>query len=188
MLTKYIDFLRSKTSGKTAGLFFIVYLIFPLLIFPLSEKFQHQYSGRSVRPLDLEFGFTSQTAFSRVEKFGNMGRKLYALSAMTVDIAYPVVYSTFFTLLILYLLKRIHIEKKYILFAASLPFAAAFFDLLENLGITTLLLGYPSKWKAVAIFTSVANMVKWSFVTVTLFTVAVLFFIRMLKSIRKTYN
>ncbi len=187
MLTKYIHYLRSKVNGKTVGLVFIVYLVFPLLIFPLSEKLQHHYSGRSVRPLDLEFGFSPKSAFNRVKEYGERGRKLYAISALTVDIAYPVVYSTFLAMLIIFFQKKSHTENKYPFQPAYLPFVAASFDFLENIGIVILLLSYPSKWRRAALFTSAANMIKWSSVALTILFIAIIAFIWLFKSGRKTY-
>lgn len=155
----------------------IVYAIFPLLLFPLSDKLQHEHTGITAPPLDLEFAFSPQKAYESVESYGETGRILYAISAMTIDIAYPVVYSSLFALIILYLLNRTNQYNEKLKKIALIPFAAAGADFFENSGIATMLLTYPSRSDTLALFTSVANTSKWLLVISTILGILVLILI-----------
>ncbi len=149
----------------------MIYAVFPLLLFPLSGKLQREQSGNSTPPLDLEFAFSPQKAYESVESYGETGRKLYAISALTIDIAYPIIYSTFFAFLILYLLNKAYLYNTKLKKIALLPFGAAIADFFENSGIATMLLAYPARSDTVALFTSLANTLKWALVTATILTI-----------------
>ncbi len=174
MLKTYIHFLRQKTNGKVCLLFLFLYLIFPVLIFPLSGKLQQKYSGNATPPLDLEFGFSPEYAFNRVEEYGAPGRKIYAISAMTADIAYPVIYSTFLALLILYLGGKSGLGNNRQDRAAYFPFAAAIADILENGGIVTMLCTFPAKYNTLAVFTSAMNMIKWILIIISILIIVLI--------------
>jgi hypothetical protein len=188
MVKNFILFLQSKARGKHVLIFLIVYLIFPILIFPLSGEYQQNQSGSTAPPLDLAFGFSPGEAFNRIEAYGKTGRKLYAISAMTIDVAYPVIYSIFFSILILFLLKKTGLQTINLMNLALFPFCAALSDLFENAGIVGLLSSYPDKFKALAIFTSGANILKWSFVMVVVLIIFMLLFIWLYNALKKSFS
>lgn len=188
MPENFILYLQSKSDGKYVLILLIVYLIFPLLIFPLSGDYQQQQSGTTAPPLDLAFGFSPGEAFNRVEAYGNTGRKLYAISAMTIDVAYPVIYSIFFSILIIFLLKKTGLQTINLTNLAFLPFCAALSDLFENAGIVGLLSSYPDKYKVLAIFTSGANILKWSFVMVVVLIIFILLLIWLYNTLIKSFS
>lgn len=174
MVKRYIHFLHSKSNGKIILWLLIVYLLFPLAIFPLSGRLQQEYAGNSTPPLDLEFGFTAEQAFNRVEQYGKNGRFIYAISALTADVAYPAVYSAFLALLIIYFGNQSGLDKRWQDLMARLPLAAAIADLFENAGIVALLVSYPARNPWLAGFTSLANMTKWILITGTLLVIVLI--------------
>jgi len=177
MPTKFLLLLNSNANGKRILILLIIYAIFPLLLFPLSNKLQHEHSGSSAPPLDLEFAFSPQKAYEYVESYGETGRKLYAISALTIDIAYPIIYSTLFALIILFFLKRTYQSNTKLKKIALMPFAAAGADFFENSGIAIMLLTYPSSSHTLSLLTSVANTLKWLLVAATILSIFTLLLI-----------
>ena len=118
-------------------------------------------------PLDLMFFYTPQTAYEMVANYGDY-RSTYRVVELTVDIVYPIVYTLFFSLLLTWLFnKNLDAESK-IQKLNILPFGAGLFDLLENLGIVTMLSVYPSTPAIVAWITTIFTMAKWSFLGVSI--------------------
>jgi len=82
---------------------------------------------------------------------------------LTVDIIYPIVYTLAFGLLISWLFQRGYKPDSKMQKLNILPLGAWLFDLLENLGIVTLLSTFPAQITAVALLTTIFTMVKWIF-------------------------
>ena len=96
-----------------------------------------------------------------MEAYGEQGRIVYRIFALTADIAYPIIYSIFLGLTITFLFRRIFPLESAWQKLNLLPFAAFLFDVLENLGIATLLSTYPQRIIWLAVFTIIVNFIKW---------------------------
>ncbi len=90
-------------------------------------------------------------------------RASYRLFEMTGDIIYPIVYTLFFSLLITWLFQRGFASSNKMQNLNVVPFGAWLFDLLENIGIITMLSVYPSTPAMVAWLSAVFTLVKWTF-------------------------
>jgi hypothetical protein len=99
--------------------------------------------------------------FNKVAAYGEQGRSVYRIFALTADIAYPIIYSIFLGLAITFLFRRIFPLESGLQKLNLLPFAALVFDVLENLGIVALLSTYPQKFTWLAVITSLINFIKW---------------------------
>jgi len=141
-----------------------LYLLFVLLLFPV-------LGGEGMAaPLDLMFSYSPEQAYAKIESYGPEVRHSYAISAMTLDVAYPLTYSLMFSVWLSLLLKgRIGLA----CVLCMLPFVVLVFDLLENAGIVIMLLLFPEQLEILAIATSLATSLKWIFaVTVIFLTLA----------------
>lgn len=114
-------------------------------------------------PLDLQFFSTPAKLFRMVESYGEYGRPFYRNVELTVDIVYPVVYMLAFGLLISWLFQRGFKPDSQMQKLNVMPVGMWLFDLLENLGIVTLLSAYPAQWTAAAWLTTIFTMIKWIF-------------------------
>ena len=117
----------------------------------------------STGPIDLLFFYTPQTAYGMVAAYGEQVRAAYRVTELTVDIIYPIVYTSFFSLLITWLFKKGFPAESKIQRLNVVPFGAWLFDLFENLGIVTMLSVYPSTPTGVSWLTTIFTMVKWTF-------------------------
>ncbi|MBI5965757.1 MAG: hypothetical protein HY863_19945 [Chloroflexi bacterium] len=119
-------------------------------------------------PIDLMFFYTPQTAYKMIASYGDSVRSSYRAVELTVDIAYPMVYTLFFSLLITWLFNKAFDPKSRMQRLNVVPFGAGLFDLFENLGIVTMLSIHPATPVSVAWLTTIFTMTKWSFVGASL--------------------
>lgn len=124
-------------------------------------------------PIDLQFFSTPAKLFGMVESYGDYGRPFYRNVELTVDIIYPIIYTLAFGLLISWLFQRGFQPDSKMQKWNVMPVGMWLFDLLENLGIVTMLSVWPSQPAAVAWLTTIFTMVKWMFAGASLLLIVV---------------
>ena len=115
------------------------------------------------QPLDLMFFSSPEKTFAMIERYGEFGRPFYRNVELTVDIIYPIIYMLAFGLLISWLFQRGFKSDSKMQKLNVFPVGAWFFDLLENLGIVTMLSMWPSQPSVLAWLTTIITMIKWVF-------------------------
>jgi len=129
-----------------------LYLVFVLVLFPA-------LGGESgAAPLDLMFSYSPGQAYDLIESYDPDVRHSYAISAMTLDVAYPLTYSLLFSVWLTLLLKS---NSRRACVIRMLPFVILIFDLLENSGIVMMLVSYPQRLDMLATATSLVTSLKW---------------------------
>lgn len=151
-----------NAKGWLILVFMVLFLLFSLVVMPFGKSWLGG-NPPDVGSIDLTFGASPASLFNKVEAYGTQGRYVYRIFALTADIVYPIIYSIFLGLAITFLLRRTlplvnHLQKLNLL-----PFAALFFDVLENLGIAALLSTFPQQITWLALFTIIVNFIKWVF-------------------------
>ena len=146
-------FFSKRPSVKIALILFVHIIIFNIYVMPELTGDEKEV------PIDLQFAYSPERAYELIESYSDETRKQYVIGEMTKDVAYPMIYTLFMsiTLMLLY-------PANWKL--AWLPYAIFAVDMLENTGIITLLLNYPSKLIMVAWATSLFSTVKWILVLV----------------------
>ena len=125
--------------------------------------------GRSesgTRPLDLRFYYSPIEADAIIGGFTAADRKAYVVTALTLDMAYPAVYSLLMAVTLALLIRYVHRDQRGWMKLRLLPFAAAGADVLENLAAALLAARYPVQMPAVARAAGVLTAAKWSLVAV----------------------
>lgn len=110
-------------------------------------------------PIDLQFAYAPERAYQLIDSYSAETRKQYIIGEMTRDVAYPMIYTLFMSIALMLLYPN---NWK----LAWLPYAIFSADILENIGIITLLINYPSKLYLIAWGTSVFSTIKWVIVVV----------------------
>jgi hypothetical protein len=136
-------------------------------IMPLAAGIMAFAANNSVMPLDLLFFYTPVQAFQMIDKYGEAGRSIYLKIELTADIVYPMIYASFFGVLISWLFQRAFKPESSMQKWNVMPIGAWFFDLLENTGIVSMLLMYPSKPEVMAWLTMLFGLLKWAFFVAT---------------------
>jgi hypothetical protein len=160
MRTSLNNWLVKNAKGWLILVFMGLFFLFNLVVMPSGQKW---LGGgiNEVGSIDLTLGASPATLFNKVAAYGEQGRNVYRLFALTADIAYPIIYSIFLGLAITFLFRRIFPLDSRWQKLNLLPFAALTFDVLENLSIAALLTTYPQQITSLAILTILLNLIKW---------------------------
>jgi hypothetical protein len=160
-----LNTLSQKFHSWTTSWRVIILLIADALmmgyIMPLAGGLLAFAANASVLPLDLMFFYTPDKAFAMIEKYGEAGRDLYIKIEMTADVIYPIIYTLFYGLLLSWLFQRGFKSDSKMQKYNVMPVGAWFFDLLENIGIVSMLSMYPSQPAVLAWLTMIFGSLKW---------------------------
>ena len=162
MLQKLSRKFHSWAKGWLVFVLMALDMFFMGFVMPLIGGLLKDGTGTQ-QPMDLQFFSTPAKLFAMVESYGEFGRPFYRNVELTVDILYPVIYMLAFGLFISWLFQRGFKPDSKMQKWNVLPVGIWLFDLLENLGIVTLLSTFPAQMTAVAWLTTIFTMVKWTF-------------------------
>lgn len=162
MLDKISNKFHAWANGWLVLVLVALDMFFMGFIMPLIGGLMKSGTGLE-RPLDLMFFSTPDKTFAMIESYGEYTRAFYRNVELTVDIIYPIIYTFAFGLLISWLFQRGFKPDHKIQKWNVVPVFAWFFDLLENVGIVTLLSVWPSQPVALAWMTMILTTVKWIF-------------------------
>lgn len=154
MMKKPCSWIRKISRPAVLLSLIVLYLFIILLLFPAFAT--EAYAS----PLDLMFHYSPDQAYALIESYGPKVRHSYAISALTLDVIYPLTYSLLFSVWLSMLLKG---QGSFKCAVVMLPFVILLFDLLENSGIVIMLLNYPQRLDIIAQLTSMATSIKWIF-------------------------
>lgn len=161
----YFKFVCFVARPRVVLIFLGLYLIFILGVMP-------NLAGpeSDTPPIDLAFHYSVDEVYGWIEAYGVLGRQQYMIGEMTFDVAYPIVYTCLFIGLTGYLIgfeERIRASTNggnhRFVWLVFLPLVIWLFDMLENIGIVTMLINYPTVLAPVATLTAWATSIKWSF-------------------------
>ena len=148
------------TTGWRVIILFILDGLMMGYIMPLASAIMALAANNSVMPLDLMFFYTPAKAFAMIEKYGPAGRAVYMKIELTADIIYPIIYTLFYGLLLSWLFQRAFKPDSKMQNYNIVPVGAWIFDLLENVGIVSMLSLYPSQPAALAWLTMIFGSLK----------------------------
>ncbi|GMQ29626.1 hypothetical protein [Algoriphagus confluentis] len=123
--------------------------------------------------LDLQFAYSPTQAYDSLAQMEESERNQYSWAVTVFDMPYLLAYGLFFSG-ILYRLSRKNQSW-------LIPFAVAFFDLLENISILLLLRAFPEKSTWVALLASFSSTSKWIFVLILFSMIGLGLFNRLFK-------
>ncbi|MBI5936129.1 MAG: hypothetical protein HY867_20685 [Chloroflexi bacterium] len=153
---------QAWTKGWLVLVLLALDMFFMTIVMPLTGALMKSGTGLE-KPLDLMFLATPDKMFAMIEIYGEYGRPFYRTVELTVDIIYPIIYLLAFGLTISWLFQRGFARDSKMQMLNTMPVGMWLFDLLENLGIVTMLTMWPSQPVVVAWLTMVFTAVKWMF-------------------------
>ena len=104
---------------------------------------------------------------------------------LTADLIYPIIYTLLLGLLISWLFQRGFKPDSSMQKWNVMPVGAWFFDLLENIGIVSMISMYPAQPAALAWLTAVLGTVKWAFAGASLVLILIGLVPAMMNGFRK---
>ena len=173
MLNTISQKFHSWTTGWRVFILFLADALMMGYIMPLAGGILALAANNSVLPLDLMFFYTPAQAFEMMDKYGEAGRSIYLRIELTADILYPIIYTLFYGLLLSWLFQHAFKRESKMQKWNVVPVGAWLFDLLENVGIVSMLVMYPSKPEILAWITMIFGSLKWGFFVITLALVLV---------------
>ena len=173
MLKRLSQKFHAWTTGWRVILLLIADALMMGYIMPLAGGLLAFAANASVLPLDLMFFYSPDQAFAMIEKYGEAGRDLYMKIELTADVIYPIIYTLFYGLLLSWLFQRGFKPDSRMQEYNVMPVGAWFFDLLENIGIISLLSIYPSQPAPLAWLTMIFGTFKWLSFAITILLVLV---------------
>lgn len=149
-------------NGKALLILFLVLLPFNIFLFPARSERLRALSCQSNPVLDARFGYSPEEAYGVVDALGAEGRRLYAVTQVSLDLAYPALYSLLLSGLLALTLTHGFPGHRRLAWLAFLPFAMALADLAENLSLTAMMLTYPPALTWLARLANLFTLVKWA--------------------------
>ncbi|MEW6981717.1 hypothetical protein AAD001_03575 [Colwelliaceae bacterium 6471] len=153
MLIKLMAAQQKWATPKVLIILTIVYFIFPLYLLPMILP--------EGRPLDLHLYYSADEAFKLIASYGEENRKAYIVGSATIDILYPLCYSTFLGLVLTFFITRIYGSHDKINYLRVFPYTILVADIFENLSIISLLSQYPFENRTLAFVASLLTSTKW---------------------------
>ncbi|HKY56213.1 MAG TPA: hypothetical protein VJM08_17985 [Anaerolineales bacterium] len=173
MLKKISETFHAWAKGGWVLAMFIADAVMAGYVMPLAAGIMAFAANNSVIPIDLMFFYTPEQAYAMIDKYGEAGRSLYWKIELTADIIYPVIYTLFFGLLISWLFQRGFRPDSPMQKWNVMPVGGWFFDMLENLGIVSMLFMYPAKPEFLAWLTMIFASLKWAFAAISIVLILV---------------
>lgn len=167
MLNMLSQKFHSWATGWRVFILFLADAIMAGYIMPLAGGILALAANNRVMPLDLMFFYTPERAFEMMDRYGEAGRSIYLRIELTADIIYPIIYTLFFGLLLSWLFQRGFSQNSPMQKWNIAPVGSFFFDLLENVGIVSMLMMYPSQPAILAWITMLFGSLKWGFFLIT---------------------
>ena len=122
----------------------------------------------------LPDGYDADMVQERFLIYGEAGRALYARAALSLDVVYPLAYSTFFACLIV--MGAVSPRARYLVIV---PIVVALLDLGENISIYMLLTNFPDISDAQIARASALTVAKWWMVVLMLLVAFGQLFVRL---------
>ncbi len=168
MLNTISEKFHSWATGWRVVILLIAEALMAGFVMPAAAGILALAANNSVLPLDMMFFYTPETAFQMIEKYGQEGRAIYTRIELTADIIYPLIYTLFFGLLISWLFQRGFKPESSMQKWNVMPVGGWFFDLLENLGVASMITMHPAQPALLAWLTMLSGLVKWAFAIISI--------------------
>ena len=177
--------LRRHLKGKKVlVIFLLTNLVYLFMVFITIPRVMTYSNGMDLFDM-MPFGYSVDYANTLLGSLGPDGRDAYLFSQLPLDMVYPLLFGLTYSLLIAYYFHKLKWFDKPIFYLSLLPILAGGFDYLENIGIITMLTGYPDVSSFIIKLTNLVTISKSILSTISfilLITLLVVFVFRSAKS------
>lgn len=160
MKNKTILFFEKWAGWKSVLLFFALQMLFSIVIMPAASG----SNDTDLPILDLQYFYTAEQAYEIVAAYTPAMRQAAAVTRLTLDIIYPVVYGMMLALLLTLTFRRAFSPKTFADAAVFIPWGGVLFDYLENIGFAIIFLSYPKEFHFLAQVSAIFTALKWSLI------------------------
>ena len=157
----FSGFLDRAANGPVVIASTVLFFFYIGAVLPGQARKVEEYAGEVATP-DSALFYTASDIYASAAAFGADGRSEYVLARATFDVAWPLVYAIFLSMLLSWLLRRCFIDTDRRRLLNLLPWLALGFDYLENFAAAVTVGRYPSKTPVLADVATVFTMAKWA--------------------------
>ena len=160
MKAKLLSAFEKWASWKSILALFGLQMLFNLIIMPSMSS-----SNTNDLPiLDLHFWYTPERAYEVIGMYPPELLRSAAIGRLTVDMVYPLVYGFMISFLLRVTFRRAFLNLKFADWAIFIPWGGVLGDYLENIGLATMYLNYPTKLMLIAWITAFLTPIKWTLI------------------------
>lgn len=173
-IAKILNFLAAKNRFAFSSLILLALtLVIFFVIFP-------EINVDNQVTLDSRIYYSVKEAYEVISSYSQSGRSVYVVTALTLDIIFPIVYSLLFGTILTFFLHDLIIHKNIWYFFRLFPFLGGLSDISENISISFLIIQLPERITVIALFASLFTITKWIFFVSSVVS-SIIFGIRWLK-------
>jgi hypothetical protein len=158
-MNRFVPFLYRIANGRILIFLAIINLIFPLYLFKNAKEYRDALSGTPLSIIDTRLAYSPEQTRTLLHAYTPEVRQYYAQTEMSLDMAYPIAYAFFFTLILALLFKKNRFGLP--AWVVVIPFVAMLFDFAENVFIYKLLTDYPKISNLNVHLCEIAKTGKW---------------------------
>ena len=171
-MRKFSDWLiRISNSWVTLAALF-VFILFMILVLPAQSK-RADIASRGAETPDLSMLYSTNDLYRMAESYGVDGRQEYIRIRFTFDLAWPLVYASFFTTVISWLFARTFQSGSNWRLANLLPILGMLLDFLENISTSIIMFRYPSRTPVVDVLAPLFTFTKWTTLGISCFLLSI---------------
>ena len=164
----------------------VIFVLFLIFILPAQPKIGVTENHDPGYP-DLAFWYSTSQLYDIAEIYGPEGRMAYVRMRYRFDLVWPLVYVAFLAVSLSWLLGKLAAGPRFSPINL-LPVFAGFFDLLENLFASIVMLRYPDHTPIVDVLTPLMTMLKWSLISFSFLALLAGLAVFLIRSIRRQWN
>lgn len=154
-------FLSKLINYKTLLALFVLCLPLTLVAFPWRRERLVSLTGLPEPTFDVRFAYTPQDLLRDLPSYGVEARWLYAVSELTLDFVFPLLYNPLLIVALALIYRRVVPAAQPMHRLAYFPFVIWLADLGENASLAGIMLAYPPALTPLAWSASFFSLAKW---------------------------
>lgn len=162
MVTHIRQTIDRKATPRNTLLVFLSLLPFALVFFPWRSKQLSAILGHPAQVFDTRLPYTPQEVHQLAGDLGEPGRSLYALSEVTLDLAFPPLYASFLSFSLALVWRKGDSSWAWAGWLPLLPYLGMLGDYTENASLASLMMLYPGEPAWLVWFSNLGSLVKWA--------------------------
>ena len=153
------------SSGWLALIGLAIFLVFSMLTLPEQNAMTEYYSKGMGSP-DTSLFYSGGTLLKMAEIYGQAGRSAFLKARWGFDVAFPVIYTFFFTTSLSFLFKYLDKNHSKYSWINLLPLFTMGFDFAENTATSVVMARFPSRNTWGQIMAPLLTPAKWFFLAI----------------------
>lgn len=166
-MEKLSRFFYRISGGWVALAAVLLFVVFSALTLPGQSRLAQTYSQGSGSP-DTSLFYSAEDLYTMAGLYGEQGRAAFLKARWTFDLAFPVVFTTFYLAAISWLLSRVTPPESRLRLLNLVPIAGFGLDLLENTATSLVMARYPLHCPPGELLAPVFTPLKWMAVSLSM--------------------